>query len=175
MYAQAIDRKSRPLPWFTYPAIHFLNRRITPELRLFEYGSGCSTLWFAERVKEVVSVEHDSAWFGKMQRSGLPANVTLTHRPMDGGYEQEIARHGAFDIVVIDGRNRVACFETSLDHLSPRAVVVWDNSNRLEFRNLSDRFSELAFKELPFYGTGPVNPYNWQTSILYRTENCLGI
>lgn len=31
-------------------------------MRVYEYGSGGSTLFFAQRVREVISCEHDSAW-----------------------------------------------------------------------------------------------------------------
>jgi predicted O-methyltransferase YrrM len=50
------------LPWITFPAIQFLKRIIQPEMKIFEYGIGGSTLFFAKRVKEVISVEHDPEW-----------------------------------------------------------------------------------------------------------------
>lgn len=70
------------MPWVTYPAIHFLSKRLRKSFRLFEYGSGRSTLWFAERVGEVVSVEHDANWHDKLKRS-LPFNAHLLHRPAE--------------------------------------------------------------------------------------------
>src|SRR5437016_5174452 len=39
-----------PLPWYTYSAIHFLEPRLRDDLKVFEYGSGHSTLWYAARV-----------------------------------------------------------------------------------------------------------------------------
>jgi predicted O-methyltransferase YrrM len=32
-------------------------------MRVFEYGSGGSTLFFGERAKVLVSVEHDREWY----------------------------------------------------------------------------------------------------------------
>ena len=49
-------------PWITFPAIEFLERTLTRDMRVFEYGAGGSTLFFATRVKEVVSIEHEGAW-----------------------------------------------------------------------------------------------------------------
>jgi hypothetical protein len=46
--AMGLARKAagvRPvLPWITFPAIRFLERRLTAESRVFEWGSGMSTL-----------------------------------------------------------------------------------------------------------------------------------
>jgi len=46
----------------TYPAIRFLERRLSNSLEVFEFGSGNSTLWWAERVSRIDSCEHDAQW-----------------------------------------------------------------------------------------------------------------
>lgn len=61
-----INSISAQLPWITFPAIHAIKKILRPEMRLFEYGSGGSTLFWASRVKQVVSVEHDKTWYEKM-------------------------------------------------------------------------------------------------------------
>lgn len=50
-------------PWLSYEAIDFLSRHLRSDMKLFEYGSGGSTLFFAKIVGEIVSVEHDKNWF----------------------------------------------------------------------------------------------------------------
>lgn len=50
-------------PWLTYRATKWLGSYLKPSMRVFEYGSGGSTLFFAKRVKQVVSVEHNPEWF----------------------------------------------------------------------------------------------------------------
>lgn len=61
------DNSSSPLdskiPWITLLAIEFLEKHLDVNMKVFEYGSGGSTLFFAKRVKEVISVEHDPKWF----------------------------------------------------------------------------------------------------------------
>lgn len=54
------------IPWITFSAIDFLKKNITTEMRVFEYGSGGSTLFFASRTQEGVSVEHDLKWYKKI-------------------------------------------------------------------------------------------------------------
>lgn len=69
-----------PVPYITYPAIAMLQRIVTGDMKIFEYGSGNSTLWWSKRVKQVVSVDHDVQWIEKL-RPALAANVSLIHRP----------------------------------------------------------------------------------------------
>lgn len=49
-------------PWLTYAAIEFLEGQLRPGLRIFEYGAGGSTLFFASRAPGGTSVEHDGPW-----------------------------------------------------------------------------------------------------------------
>lgn len=56
-----------PLPWFTFDAINYLAARIAPGWRVFEYGSGGSTLFWLKHGTEVVSIEHDSQWFERLR------------------------------------------------------------------------------------------------------------
>jgi len=64
-----------PLPWFTYPAISFLEDIITPEMKVFEYGAGYSTLYFNATVTECNSVEHDKKWIEKLYERNDKVNV----------------------------------------------------------------------------------------------------
>lgn len=73
-------RDGKPVPWFTYAAIAFLERELTPDLSVFEYGGGQSTLYWAERVARVDSVDHDPG-FGAYIGDRLPGNARLTVMP----------------------------------------------------------------------------------------------
>jgi SAM-dependent methyltransferase len=55
------------MPWITFSAIDFLKRVLHTDMRVFEYGSGGSTLFWARRVKELVSIEHNKSWFEKVK------------------------------------------------------------------------------------------------------------
>jgi len=55
-------------PWITYPAIEFLKKHINSNTSIFEYGGGGSTLFFVNRAKEVITVEHDEGWFSKLEQ-----------------------------------------------------------------------------------------------------------
>jgi hypothetical protein len=63
---EAVDGEGS-IPWFTYPAISFLKTVIRPRWRVFEYGAGGSTAWWAKQVATLVSVEHDPEWAAHVQ------------------------------------------------------------------------------------------------------------
>ena len=173
----SIDADGNPLPWITYPAIDFLARRIRPEMTVFEYGSGGSTRWWASRVSRVVSCEHDAAWYQKVRRN-LPENAELHHVPLDygGDYCQKIlAYESAFDLVVVDGRDRINCAVNALTALKPDGVVIWDNSERSRYAPGFKALEERGFKKLEFTGMCPMSTNKTETGIFYRPDNCLGI
>lgn len=55
------------LPWITIVAKNYLedylNKKQKSEIKVFEFGSGGSSLFFLKYAAEVYSVEHDSGWF----------------------------------------------------------------------------------------------------------------
>lgn len=174
---QAIDRQGQPIPWITYPCLYFLAERIHSNLTVFEYGSGNSTLWWASRVSRVVTCEHDKAWYERMINR-LPSNASLSHIEVTAGgdYSREILKYREeFDIVVIDGRDRVNCAKNALPALKKGGIIVWDNSERLSYQEGFDYLASNGFRRIDFSGIGPVNVYSWSTSIFYRDQNCLGV
>lgn len=56
------------MPWISFPAIDYLKRTLKRTDRVFEYGGGGSTLFWSERVAEVVTVEHDEQWFLSLEK-----------------------------------------------------------------------------------------------------------
>ncbi|MCA9092290.1 MAG: hypothetical protein KDA68_02290 [Planctomycetaceae bacterium] len=55
------------LPWITLGGLEYLSGILRPTDRVFEWGSGGSTLYIASRVRELVTVEHDREWFERVQ------------------------------------------------------------------------------------------------------------
>ncbi len=174
---RCVDLNGDPVPWLAYPAIEFLARRLRPEMAIFEYGCGASTLWWAARVGRVVAVDHDEAW-ARSIGAQVPGHARVEHVPLDdsGAYARNATAHGIlFDVVVIDGRDRVRCVRPAVQALRPSGVIVFDNSDRSEYAEGYRALAEAGFRRLDFIGMAPVIDYKTQTSIYYRSENCLGI
>ena len=124
------------VPWLPFRVIERLERELTPTSRVFEYGGGGSTLWFADHCGEVVTVEHDDDWYRLLaERTASLEHVTIFHRGATDGYAEYVpAIQGYpddhFDVVVVDGRERVRCFAASLTKVRPGGLVVLDDTNR---------------------------------------------
>ena len=56
------DPLTLELPWFSLASIEFLDRHLGPDMLVYEYGSGGSTVFFAARAGRVVSMENDTVW-----------------------------------------------------------------------------------------------------------------
>ena len=174
---QAIDANGEALPWVTYSFIDFIKDRLNKKQKVFEYGSGSSTLFYAKRVDRVVSVEHDENWFNKILNT-KPQNAEMIFTKLERGgeYSKKAALLGEkFDIIIVDGRDRVNCCKESIHALSPSGVMVLDDSERPEYNEARLFLKENGFKELSFSGISPGLFYLKATSVFYKTENCLGI
>ena len=55
------------LPWWSFEAIDYIAARLADNpKKVFEFGTGGSTIFFAERCREVISVEDDPAWLQRV-------------------------------------------------------------------------------------------------------------
>jgi len=70
-WKQSLDTKHNSIvdeqPWLTFPAQDILHIYVRPDTKVFEFGGGGSTLYFVNHAMEVITVEHDSEWFTKLQ------------------------------------------------------------------------------------------------------------
>ncbi len=182
------DLLGHDVPWWTFNASDqvaaFLAAR--PEARIFEWGSGASTAWLSRRAGSVTSVEHDATW-AEIVQPVLGANATLrviepgpaTGRPGElpseksgfGGldfaaYVRAVDEtDGLFDVIVVDGRARSACFEQAIPKLAPGGVLVFDNVDRKRYR------AAIAASPVPINvewtrGLTPALPYPTRTALV---------
>ncbi|RDC57048.1 FkbM family methyltransferase [Pedobacter chinensis] len=174
---QAVDREGKALPWVTYSFIDFIKERINKTQHIFEYGSGSSTIFYAERAGSVTSVEHDESWFDKVKNNS-PANAEMIFCKLeqDGEYAKKATLlDRKFDIIIVDGRDRVNCCKYSIEALSSNGVLILDDSEREFYHPARIFLKEKGFKELSFSGISPGFFYEKATSVFYKTDNCLGI
>jgi precorrin-6B methylase 2 len=176
------------LPWWTLAAVEetdeFLKRNRSA--RVFEYGSGASTIWLARRAESVISIEHDLPWHEVVSARLVPfsnAQVRLIEADAlaAAGYMSEkrgwkgrsFQRYASaideetrqFDLIVIDGRARAACIAHAVKRLAPGGMIVFDNSGRERYR-LAIKASGLLVRR--FRGAAACLPYPDETTLLIR-------
>jgi hypothetical protein len=60
---QSADTLHIHTPWMVYEAINFLKKWVKKDMKIYEYGSGSSTLFFSNLAGNVISIEHYEAWY----------------------------------------------------------------------------------------------------------------
>ena len=173
----AVDENGEAIPWVTYSFIDFIKGRINNQHDIFEFGCGNSTLFYAKNSGSVTSVEHDKTWFERNANMKLP-NVELIYCELvrGGDYSKSTVKtNKKFNIIIVDGRDRVNCCKESLQSLTENGVIILDNSERTEYAQVFPFLKEKGFKHLPFTGMSPGVITSNCTSVFYKSNNCLGI
>lgn len=170
------DHEGAPIPWLTYPAIAFLKQRLKTDQSVLEYGSGSSTLFFAQKVKELYSIEHHPDWYRRIKNQS-PENVHLFLTTIDygGNYHKLALSLGKFHIILIDGRDRVNCCRLAPQALHSDGVIILDDSERSNYQAGIQYLLSQGFRQLPFYGLKPRSTRESCTTIFYQPGNCLGL
>jgi SAM-dependent methyltransferase len=172
-----VDGEENPIPWVTYSFIDFIKERIKKQHTVFEFGSGNSTFFYAKYAGIVVSVEHDKEWYDKIVKEKPENSEMIFCELVRGGdyCKMPVKLEETFDIIIVDGRDRVNCCKQAVDALSPTGVIVLDDSEREFYREAVDFLLKKRFKQLAFTGISPGLFYRKATSVFYRDVNCLEI
>ena len=177
------------LPWLPFKAIRWLAANLSSTMHVFEYGSGGSTLFFAGRVADVVSVEHDAEWHART--SAVLAhesirNCTYLLRPpaphsdvryasTDPAYVGfDFAEYvtaiddyadRTFDLISVDGRARPSCVAAALSKIKRGGWILLDNSDRpayCEARQLLASFPRLDLRGIAPYSNDVTQTTIWR-------------
>ena len=156
----------RNRPWFTPGARKFLEGIVSHKWDVLEFGSGGSTFWLSTRVKSLVTIEHDPAWAEAVQaKIGDAPNVriVLHDRPYD--HCATYFPDGKFDLVIVDGRDRVKCTMAVLPKVKKGGYLIFDNSQYKKYREVLDHITRgLKWKVAGQFSKGT----NWRTDIFRR-------
>jgi SAM-dependent methyltransferase len=139
-------------------------------MKVFEYGSGGSTLFFARRTQSVLSVEDNPKWFElvthRLQEKQVN-NAVLKLCPFDfknpAGFEESDYLNALpdekFDVIVVDGSEewtqvRPVCFRKAEGRVKPNGIIVVDDS----WRYVGLRENNHARGVRVFQSVGPCRP-----------------
>lgn len=174
----AVDKNSNPLPLYTYPAIEYLSSIDFSSKKIFEFGSGYSTLWWIGLKAEVVSVESDEKWVKKLtpDLEKLQSENSAKHQyifaPKDEDYINSILKFPDFyfDVIVIDGiPSRALCAKNAIEKVKKDGMVILDNADW--YPNTAAFLKEkLDFIQVDFYGLRPSRDNAAVTSIFLSRE-----
>jgi len=163
--SSSINGRGKPIPWYTYPAIEFLNQFDFSDKKVFEFGSGNSSFYWSDKCLSLISIEHDQNWFNKIKKN-IRSNQRLFLRKNKDEYGKSINSFKTkFDIIIIDGVFRQDCSMQVKKNLNLESgIVILDNSDWYAETAKFLRDS-LNMIQIDFHGFGPINSYTWTTSL----------
>lgn len=159
------------VPWLPFRVMERLEQKLDRTSKVAEFGGGGSTLWFADRVGEVVTIEHDQEWFPILERAlaDLPG-CTLEFHSADDAYADYVPAldrfpDGYFDVVVVDGRERVRCFEAAIPKVAPGGLLILDDTERDRYR---PAFEAVDWPRVTYRGFAPTQSLPAQSTVWER-------
>ena len=159
------------LPWISYDAQEVLARHLTSKSRVLEFGSGMSTLWYAERAGEVFSIESDAEWVAAVKPT-LPANATI--KLAETREEYLAFPEQPYDLIMVDGHSRNACIVAALPFLAPRGALYLDNSDRERYgeslRLFEDYMKQHSCELHHFTDFAPTQLFVHRGTVLVRKD-----
>lgn len=170
-----VDKNGRPIPWYTYPAIEYLSQFDYTAKKVFEYGCGSSSLFWAARAASVTSVEDNPQWHEKWLRELQAPNLTILHRAEDSTYENAIfEQDDLYDVIVVDGKRREKCCAAAVQKLASGGIIILDDSDRIntsqEYVRAGAELKKANLLQIDFYGFCPMNNYTKTTSLFLRRD-----
>ncbi len=167
-----LDRDGNPIPWYTYPAIEYLSQFDYTDKKIFEFGCGYSSLFWAKRAGKVISIEDNLNWFDKWQKEFSEPNLDIKWRDEGEIYEQAIFEENEkYDVIIIDGKRRNFCAETAVKALNDGGMIILDDSDRVntsaEYVKTIDILKSADLLQVDFYGFCPMNNYTKTTSVFF--------
>ena len=171
---KALDNAGNSIPWYTFPAIHFLSTVDFTEQAVLEFGGGQSTIWWAERAAYVFSLENNPHWFNYINhkiREKPNVDFFLCENLEDYASKPKDKQ---FDLIIIDGGDRYLCAQTALKVVKEKGAIVLDDSDG--FWGLEgtypiiELFQNAGFMRVDFYGYAPgvIKPHC--TSIFFKHQ-----
>ena len=155
------------MPWLPYAVISYLKSLLTVEAVVFEYGGGGSTLWLAERVGSLTTVEHDPRWWAKIGRElqkSAATNCTLLLQSLPMGEVEDFEKYvevidqfpdERFDLVIVDGMSgcRPACLQHAASKVRRGGLLVLDDAHRKDYETAMKSLQSWSRRD--FHGIRP--------------------
>lgn len=169
------DKDGNPIPWYTYPAIEYLSQFDYSAKKIFEFGCGFSSLFWARRAEKVISIEDNQTYFAKWESNFNEPNLDIRWRDEGEIYEQAIfEEEDLYDVIAVDGKRRVECSAAAVQKLAPGGMIILDDSDRIntsqEYVKSVEILKAADLIQVDFYGFCPMNNYTKTTTLFLRRD-----
>lgn len=151
-----------PQPWITAEVVDFMRGYLESieNPKILEFGSGCSTAFFAQYTSNLVTIEHNPRWHEVVKKHIDENNLSVDLRLVQNDYYRECEKFPKdyFDFVLIDAQHRINCLRHARDIVKSGGVLMLDDSTFKEEYKVAD---EIMDDWQRFFINGPKkNPLN---------------
>lgn len=169
-------------PWYTHPTLEWLDTLDLSQKRVYEYGIGDSSLWWAKRCFKLCAVESNLSWFEKVKNSiGDIALIECNQNYLKYNDKWEITNideqdlyinainkyKNKFDIIIIDGIDREDCVKPSLNKLNNGGFIIYDNWMQPSVTVQSEKTQEILLAMNHKIYHQPGHP-DWKTAVFFN-------
>ena len=153
-----VNDKNEIIPMYTYPCYEWLNSIDWTDNKVFEYGTGYSTIWWQNKNVNYHAVEDNKQWYDMIKDK-----TNIKHEPEYNKYSQSIYNYDfKFDVIVIDGIVRFDCVKPALERIKDDGIIIFDNSDW--HRNSKEELDKSDLISTHFHGFKPLHVDSETTS-----------
>ena len=153
-----VNDKNEIMPMYTYPCYEWLNSIDWTDNKVFEYGTGYSTIWWQNKNVDYHAVEDNKQWYDMIEDK-----TNINYKPGLHKYIQSIYDYNyKFDVIVIDGVFRFDCIKPALDKIKNDGIIIVDNTDW--HRNSKEELDKSDLIPIHFHGFKPLHVDSETTS-----------
>ena len=120
-----VNDKNEIMPMYTYPCYEWLNSIDWNDSKVFEYGTGYSTIWWQNKNVDYHAVEDNKQWHDMIEDK-----TNIEYKPGHHKYIESIYKYDfKFDVIVIDGVVRFDCIKPALEKIKDDGIIIFDNTD----------------------------------------------
>lgn len=164
------------IPWMLPKAFSYLKLLARSYWKIYEWGSGGSTIWFSENCDSVVSLETNSLWLKnvsvELRNRDLHKKCMMTYITDRRSYYTDILnepQNGTFNMIYIDSTygSKAICIRNAIKKLKYFGILMVNNAHVLP-SGLFTGFNEVRFITLPFSIKEGGRKMIWSTSFFRK-------
>ena len=158
-----VDPQIKPQLWLTPPVAAFVTKLLSniTDAKILEFGSGCSTAFFAQYTPNLISIEHSAKWHQIVLDYLVKNKIQVDLRLITNNYYQECETlpSNYFDLILIDGQHRMNCLRAARNLVKPGGVIMLDDSEMNEkYLVANDIMQDWPKTKVTGHKGNPLNP-----------------
>jgi hypothetical protein len=156
-----VNNKNQIMPMYTYPCYEWLDSIDWTDSKVYEFGTGYSTIWWQNKKADYYGVEDNKEWYDRIKKSGFKNKVK--YEPDLKKYIKTIYDYDfKFDVIVIDGQVRFDCIKPALEKIKDNGMIIFDNSDW--HKSCKEELDKTDLIPIHFHGFKPIHVDSETTS-----------